>query len=167
MSEAPLPPRKKMSGCMLAVVIVGALGLLAVIGITATVVFALRTPEGSALLDMVKTASEAQTGPGAVALRAQGCANVGVLPVAALNEIAKSADAGPVISEFATLLVSCFDPPADRTCDALAAVYVTQAKTTGPIRFAIVQGADEQDRCAGYYDTAGRAMSPPAEAAQP
>lgn len=166
MSSSPSPPpvvaTKKMSGCMLALIIVGGLGLLAVIGVVTVVVLVLKSPEGAAAVDLMQTSVAAQKGPGADALRTYGCQSVGVLPVAALNEIAARADAGPVIADLATAMVSCFAPPADRSCDAMAAAYVTAQKPSGPIRFAIVDG--EQDRCAGYYDESGRPMATPAEA---
>lgn len=159
MSQAPdaAAQKKKTSGCMLAVIVVGALLLLLVIGVVTVVVLALRTPEGSAMVELMKTSVAAQQGPGADALRAQGCRSIGVLPVAALNDIAARADAGPVIPDVATAMVSCFQPPADRTCPSLAAAYVAAARPSGPIRFAIVDG--EQDRCAGYYDASGQPMA--------
>lgn len=170
MSNAPGPagapaPKKKMSGCMVALLIVGSLCLLAVIGAVTVVVLALRTPEGAAALDMIKTASTAQTGPGAQALRKYGCQNVAVLPVAALNQIAARADAGAVVDELATMLVTCMEPPADRTCPAMAAAYVAAAKPDGPIHFNIADAQSE--RCAGYYDVEGRPMAGSAVAPQP
>ena len=170
MSNAPGPasapaPKKKMSGCMVAVILVGSLCLLGAIGAVTVVVLALRTPEGAAALDMIKTASTAQTGPGAQALRKYGCQNVAVLPVAALNQIAARADAGVVVDELATLLVTCLEPPADRRCDAMAAAYVAAARPEGPIHFNIM---DEQaERCAGYYDVEGRPMAGSVVAPQP
>ncbi|MBI1947539.1 MAG: hypothetical protein HYS27_17745 [Deltaproteobacteria bacterium] len=158
-------PKQKMSGCMLAVIIVGGLALLFAIGIVVTVVAVLRTPEGSAVVDLMTTSIAAQKGPGADALRAQGCQSIGVLPVAALNDIAARADAGPVIPDVATAMVSCFSPPADRTCPPLAAAYVAAERPSGPIRFAIVDG--EHDRCAGYFDASGQPMATPAEAPAP
>lgn len=168
MSQAPYPsppaaaPKKKMSGCMLAVILVGVVILLGAIGFVTVVVLALRTPEGAAAIDMIKTASTAQTGPGAQALRKYGCQNVAVLPVAALNQIAARADAGAVVDELATMLVTCIEPPADRTCPAMAAAYVAAAKPDGPIHFNIADAQSE--RCAGYYDVNGQPMSTPAEA---
>ncbi len=163
MSQTPAPtaPKKPVSGCMLAVIIVGSLVLLGTIAVVTVVVLALRTPEGAASVELVKTAMAAQKGPGADALRTYGCQSVGVLPVAALNDIAARADAGPVIPDVATAMVTCFSPPADRACDAMAAAYVAAERPSGPIRFAIVDG--EVERCAGYYDAAGRAMATPAE----
>lgn len=159
MSQAPEPAKatKKMSGCMLAVIIVGALALLAAIAVVTMVVLAFRTPEGAAALDLLKTSVAAQQGPGTDALRTYGCKRVSVLPVAALNDIAARADAGPVIPEVADLWVTCAEPPADRTCDAMAAAFISAAKTTGPIRFAIADG--ENERCGGYYDATGRPMA--------
>ncbi|OGQ11704.1 MAG: hypothetical protein A2138_15675 [Deltaproteobacteria bacterium RBG_16_71_12] len=154
-----------MSGCMLAVIIVGGLLLLGAIGVTIMVVLVLRTPEGAAVVDLMKTSVAAQKGPGADALRAQGCQSIGVLPVAALNDIAARADAGPVIPDVATAMVTCFQPPADRTCPMLAAAYVAAERPRGPIRFAIVDG--EHDRCAGYFDVSGQPMATPAEAPAP
>lgn len=167
MSNAPGPasapaPKKKMSGCMVALLIVGSLCLLAAIAAVTVVVLALRTPEGAAALDMIKTASTAQTGPGAQALHKYGCRNVVVLPVAALNQIAARADAGAVVDELATLLVTCIEPPADRQCDAMAAAFVAAARPDGPVHFNI---ADEHaERCSGYYDVDGRPMAGTAEA---
>lgn len=164
MSHGPddAKPNKKMSGCMLAVIIVGALALLGVIGVVTVVVLAMRSPAGSAMVELMTTSAAAQKGPGADALRAQGCQSIGVLPVAALNRIAARADAGPVIPDVATAMVTCFQPPADRSCPALAAAYVAAERPSGPIRFAIVDG--EQDRCAGYFDVSGLPMATPAEA---
>ena len=161
-SDRATAPQKKMSGCMIAVLIAGVLLLLGAIGVVTVVVLALRTPEGSAALDMIKTASSAQSGPGAQALRKYGCQSVGVLPVAALNQIAARADAGPVVPEFATLMVTCMKPPADRSCDAMAAAYVTAERPSGPVHFSISDG--KTDRCSGYYGADGRSMSTPAEA---
>jgi hypothetical protein len=156
-ATAPVAPKKKMSGCMLAVLIVGALLLLGAIAVATVVVLALRTPEGAAAVDMVKAASRANTGPGADALRKYGCQSVAVLPVAALNQIASRADAGPVIADVAVAMVTCQNPPADRACDAMAAAYVLAERPSGPIHFSIADG--ERDRCAGYYDTSGRPMA--------
>lgn len=168
MSDAPhttKQQKQKMSGCMLAVIIVGALLLVGAIGVTTMVVLALRSPEGAAVFDFMKTSVQAQSGPGADVLRAQGCKSIGVLPVAALNQIAARADAGPVIPETATLLVTCFEPPKDRTCDGLAAAFAAAERLSGHIRFAVVD--HQQDRCAGYYDPSGRSISPPVELSTP
>lgn len=48
-------PKQNMSGCMLAVIIVGSLMLLGAIAVTMMVVLALRTSEGTAVVDIIKT----------------------------------------------------------------------------------------------------------------
>ncbi len=135
----PQPPIKKgLSGCVIAALVVGALGLvgLVVVGVVFVKVFSSFTPDESSQLGAeISESMIAGSGPAADALRSDGCYGVDVVDVKTMPALTKSfIDAGPTDPKpVETVLVDC-RPDATSTetftCERVAKVYL---KAAGPI----------------------------------
>jgi hypothetical protein len=115
--QQPPPKKKGMSGCLLAALIVGGLGLVTVLVVGVLVVKAAKT--------ITAAAEEGLNAPGAAELRAAGCEAAVVMDMAKISSLF---DAGGGTSE--SVIVSCGVAPAKPApkCDDLAKTY---AKAVG------------------------------------
>jgi hypothetical protein len=146
---APLPPPKKTSGCLIALIVCGALVLVGVVGLVAFGYWFSTTDKGQVVVKAAQVAAKAAEGPGPDALRAAGCAQGAVLRYAEINEIVKplTADAGPGVSaEFPDHTeVRCMDPTKPITCEDVGRIYAAAEKPNAD--FAAIVSGNGQDLC--------------------
>lgn len=164
-----LPPKKGLSGCLIAVLIFAGLALvgLLVIGYGAYKVYS--SPEGQKLAKVVgesaKLADEARNAPGTTELRKAGCQEAMVMDPARMAEIMGAFDdAGAknldklggekvVICQVGALVST---KPA---CDALARTYVEATHPTEGFNVSVQVQGGHQPVCQKEYDAAGKVRS--------
>jgi hypothetical protein len=165
-APAPVAPKKKSgNGCVLALAIVGGLGLLAFIGIGVAVYVFAHSKEGKAVLgtigDMTEIMSEAQNAPGTKEVRALGCDQAMAVDFEKMERvISERFDAGGSKTSAFSMMVICqvgvFDksPP---TCDAVARAYLSAAPEPARGFTVTVQRGNnsKQAVCSTLYDPKG------------
>jgi hypothetical protein len=116
------PPPKKMSGCLLAALIVGGLGLVVCLVVGIFIWKAAKT--------LTKVAEEGLSAPGSAELRAAGCDAAVVMD---LSKISAIFDAGGAPGGAAGIVISCAVNPGRKApaCDDLARTYVKAVGTVG------------------------------------
>jgi hypothetical protein len=139
----PVPPAKKgPRGCLVAAIVVGAVGLigLVIIGVFAARVWNLFTPQERAQLEAeLRESAVAGKGPAADALRDDGCFGVDVVDVATMPALKKSlTDAGPSDPLTEKVIVDCIPNVGTAetfTCERVAKTYAkTVGRAPGPFR---------------------------------
>ncbi len=174
MSQQPQQQQQKstgMSGCAIALIIVGALAVLGVVVMAVGVLVFMRSDTGQALTSTATSIAGGQSAQGTRELRAAGCHDAWVMDFKAMSDLVDrlAPDAGPPVSAEVGVVVVCSDPPAAMTCEQAVAVYAKASPAhVSVINLSISDTGKPQERCAGTWDRAGRrlpdAAAPPAAA---
>jgi hypothetical protein len=137
-----------MSGCLIAALIVGGIGLLLVIGIIVIAVIVGRK--------VVGLATEGMTAPGAAEIRAAGC------DVAMVTDLSKvtsvfGLDAGPNASNTPMIIVVCqvASGKAAPSCKDIAATYVKAVPPHTPFTVRVQTQGQAHEECQEMYDAKG------------
>jgi hypothetical protein len=162
---APQAPKKKMSGCVIALLVVGALAGLVCIGSGIAVWMAARSEAGQKIISAVdqgvKLAKDGMNAPGAAELRAAGCPEAMVMDMKAAMAIADSFIDGGLEKdkELDYLSVTCSAPAGSRrklpTCDELAPVYAKAAPSERNFVVEVRREGDQKPQCNKAYSGDG------------
>lgn len=162
----PQPPRKSgMSGCLIALTVVGVVAVLGTCGAGVTVYLVATSKAGKATIKLVggatKIAAEGASAPGTPELRALGCDPAMVMDAKEVADLLNDAlDAGVQMTGAEGLLVTCQVPArsAAPTCDDVAKTYV---RAVGRARADFTVNVQKQGEpgpvCETSYDPEGRA----------
>lgn len=165
-AAAPAPaPKKKMSGCLIAIIVVGGLTVLVVVLAAVGALKVLSSSEGQKIVrfvgDSAKMMEEAQRAPGTQELRAKGCMQAMVVDMDRMASLVKdlSPDAGDLPPGGERELVSCtvdmFGTAPE--CDALATAYVAAASPKRPFRVTVQKQGGQRAECTKVYTAEGAA----------
>lgn len=176
MSQEPLPvtPRTSRSGCLIALYVLLAFGIVTLVLVAAGAWVFLRSETGQrvtqAVTEGISLTREAQSAPGTEALRAAGCSQAMVIPTGRMLELASEfaaeartdpgADAGPFGE--ASVVMCQLDVVDDAPdCPEVARVYAG-AVPDGPERFGVVVQQENGRRpvCQGSYGRDGSVLEP-------
>jgi hypothetical protein len=158
------PKKKGMSGCMIAVLVVGGVGLVLVLLTVVGLVKALSSPEGQKIArfvgDSAKMMQEAQKAPGTKELRAKGCMQAMVFDMERMADLVKdlSPDAGgpPPGSEKVIITCNVGMMGTAPACDDLAKTYVEAVPTSsGSFRVTVQKQGGTHPECTALYDEKG------------
>src|SRR5437879_3795551 len=134
MSNSEGEPKKGMSGCAIAAIIVGALGVLVVAGVVVAMALVVRSPQGQGVIGTMNAAATSMTGPAVDAMKAIGCAtpsSMDLSPVAAVvRSLAKDdADAQKHAAEVDGMFAAtCYSD--SLTCEQVFAAWNNAAPST-------------------------------------
>lgn len=160
---AAKPPKKGLHGCVIALIIVGSIGLLGAIA-AGIALYALATSNAGktafkVLGEGTKIAQKGMTAPGTPEIRALGCEQAMVIDMkdfaVLMNDIL---DAGPDASAAGGLMVTCQVRGAKRapSCDDIAATYVGVVGTASSQFVVSVQRqGNGTPLCQSTYDETG------------
>ena len=166
-SRPPPPAKKGMSGCLIAVLVLGGISLIGVVVgvIFIAKVWSLFTPDEKAQLEgELRESMAASRGPAADALRAEGCFGVDVVDVATMPNLKRRlVDAGPTDAVPEKIIIDC-RPNADSeafTCERVAKAYLKGAggKAPGPFRVMVHKVAIDQPLCSELHAADGSIMT--------
>jgi hypothetical protein len=159
-------PKKGMSGCVKALLIVG--GILLVLGIVVVILVVrfFNSPDGKKFVSTVKQAGSAvqaaQNAPGTTELKAMGCVQPMVMDTQQLMQsIGDIYDAGPMPENVHTkeksLIVTCPVPMLKSLdCDDVAKTYVKAVGGKADRKFTVqVKGQGGSSLCEHDYDVDG------------
>jgi hypothetical protein len=160
-NESSPPPKKRLSGCALAALIVGG---IVVAGVITLVIGGLwffnRSEVGMALRDTMIEASQAQSAPGTAQMRAAGCMTASSMNLTRMVNLGRSrvrdeqtrADLERMVGVFGVFCVS-----STLTCEQVAAAWGEGAPSDA--RSAMVSvtsaGGNQAPRCSGHFDRTG------------
>jgi hypothetical protein len=163
--QQPVAPKKKMSGCLIALLIVGGLAGLVCIGSAVAVWMAARSETGkkvfSAIDQGVKLAQEGVNAPGAAELRAAGCPEALVMDMKAAMAIADTFIDGGLEEddELDYLSVTCSAPAGSTaqlpTCDELAPIYAKAAPSERSFVVEVRRQGKKKPECSKQYSGDG------------
>lgn len=166
----PVRPKKGMSGCLIAVLVLAALVVVGVIAIAIGAWQVMSSPEGKKIARVIgegaKMAEEARTAPGTKELRKAGCQEAMVFDPARMGDLIREfSDGGPpkgdpgkeprmIVCQVAALGTA-------PTCDKLATTYVGAAQPTTPFHVTVQTQGGSKPKCAQAYTATGaRAATP-------
>ena len=168
----PVQPKKGMSGCLIAVMVLAALVVVGVILVAIGAWRVMSSPEGKKIARVIgegsKMAEEARTAPGTKELRKAGCQEAMVFDPARMGDLIREiADAGPPKGDPSKepRMIVCQVGPLGTppTCDRLAATYVGAAQPTTPFHVTVQTQGGSKPKCAQAYTATGaRAPTPSA-----
>jgi hypothetical protein len=164
---APPPKKSSNRGCLIALAIVGSLGLLSVIGV-AIAIYSIAQNEdvrkiASAVGEGMEIMKEAQTAPGTDELRKLGCDQAMVLDMQRLAKLAEGFhDGGTAMPpDMPGKLVMCIvrETSSAPTCAATSKAYLA-AVPTPTKRFAVTVEAQQNKKtqCSEVYDPTGKSL---------
>jgi hypothetical protein len=145
----PPPKKKGMSGCLIAALVVGGIGLLFVIAIVVIAVIVGRK--------FVGLAAEGMNAPGAAEIRAAGCDMAMVTDLSKVSSLF-GLDAGPAASNTPMAIVVC-QVSANKTapsCKDIAATYVQAVPPHTPFTVRVQTQGRSQEDCQEMYDATGQ-----------
>lgn len=158
-------PKKKMSGCVIALSIVGGLAGLVCIGSGVAMWMAARSDTGkkifSAIDQGVKLAEQGVNAPGAAELRAAGCPEALVMDMKAAMAIADSFIDGGLENdaELDYISVNCSAPAGSTvtlpSCDDLAPVYAKAAPSERDFVVEVKRQGKQKAECSKQYSGDG------------
>jgi len=161
------PPKKGMSGCLLAFLIVGGLFLVSAIG--GGVWFYVSFKDFvDATGDMMGVVVEARNAPGAKEVRDLGCKEAVAIDMAKLSKvaqrfedaIAKREGREPkqlALDESAEYFVQCNQPTGKVTCEEVAKAFIEAVEPDGRI-VASVSGRSGSKECTESFDKNGKSL---------
>jgi hypothetical protein len=137
-----------MSGCLIAALVVGGLGLLFIIGIVVFIVVIAKKA--------VDIAKEGINAPGAAEIRAAGC-DVGVVTDMAKFGSTFGFDAGAAGGSTPTAIVVCqvAANKAAPSCQDIAGVYVNAVQPAGQFTVLVQTQGTSVSQCQGLYSPKG------------
>ena len=159
--QGQVPVKKKRSGCVTALLIVGA-GVLVIGGVVAIgLVIFFRSDDGRKLLGIVgagaKMGQEAQRAPGTTELKTLGCINPSVMDLEKFaKEISEYVDSGDPAAKGGVLIaVVCPAKDPKPSCDDVAQTYVKAVGTAAHPFSVQVSGTFGGESCRANYQTDG------------
>lgn len=159
--QAP-PPKKGMSGCLIAVLVLAGVVLIGVILAGVGIWRVMQDPDAQKMVkavgDTAKLAEEARKAPGAAELRKAGCRDALVLDPKKVAEIMKAfADAGTSAStDPLSVMCEVASKSSAPECDALAKVYVKAAHPTTDFKLTIQVQGTKASVCQEEYAADGK-----------
>lgn len=154
----PNAPKKRSSGCLIAVIIVGVLVAIVCIAGAVVVGTAAQSPEGKRAMSMMgkgmSVIGKSLNGPGAKEVREAGCPEAGVVNLADIQEaFGEFVDGGIKSADFSVMVVcqGSFSLP---TCDEVAAAYrsATGVKP-GKFKVMVKKKGSQKSQCEQDYDS--------------
>ncbi len=154
-SQPPTPQKKANSGCLIAVIVVGALvALVCLVGVVVSFVAA-QSPEGKKAMSLmgrgISAAAKAMNAPGTPELRALGCPEAMVMdPEEVMELVGEFIDAGPPrgADERMKTVVICQGSFSLPTCDEVADAYRTaKGVTPGPFTVTVKRKGSRKSEC--------------------
>jgi hypothetical protein len=162
-------PKKKMSGCLIALLVAGALAGLVCIVSSVALWMAARSESGkkifSAIDQGVKLAQDGMNAPGAAELRAAGCPEALVMDMKAAMAIADTFVDGGLgeDAEMDYLSVNCSAPAGSKatlpTCDELAPIYAQAAPSERDFVVEVKRQGKQKPECQKRYSGDGEFIS--------
>ncbi|HSQ65950.1 MAG TPA: hypothetical protein VLM85_22165 [Polyangiaceae bacterium] len=157
------PPKKGMSGCMIALLVVGSVALLGGIVVGVGIYLFATSDAGKTAIKVIgegsKLAEKGMNAPGTPELRALGCEQAIVLDMKDVTALMGDLiDAGPDAGMPEGLMVTCQVRGGARapSCDDVAATYVRAVKSAGSEFVVTVQRqGDSHPLCESTYDASG------------
>ncbi len=167
----PVQPKKGMSGCLIAVLVLAALVVVGVIVVAIGAWQVMSSPEGKKIARVIgegsKMAEEARTAPGTKELRKAGCQEAMVFDPTRMGDLIREIDEAGAPPKGdpgkEPRLIVCQVAPLGTppTCDALAGTYVSAAKPTTPFHITVQKQGGSQPKCSQAYTATGaRAATP-------
>lgn len=162
------PPKKGMSGCLIAVMVLAGLVVVGVIVVAIGAWQVMSSPEGKKIARVIgegsKMAEEARTAPGTKELRAAGCREAMVFDPARMGDLMREfTDGGPPkgdpTKEPRLVVCQVGALGSAPTCDKLAATYVSAAQPTTPFHITVQVQGGSKPKCAQVYTQAGARTS--------
>jgi hypothetical protein len=163
------PPRKKgMSGCVIALLVVGILAVVAALAVGIGVYLFATSSVGKTAIKLVdeapKLAEKGMNAPGMAEVRALGCDQAFVLDMNDVGELMSDIiDAGSGKTGMPDgLIITCQVRPGARapSCDDVASTYVAKVKTASKDFMVTVQEQGKSGaRCESSYDASGAPIS--------
>jgi hypothetical protein len=160
------PPKKGMSGCMIAFIVVGAVGLVTAIVVGVALYFIVTSKSAQTAFKVIgegtKMAQKGLTAPGTNELRALGCEQAMVLD---LKEVGTTMmdilDAGIDGGVPEGLMVTCQVRRGKiPSCDDVASTYITAVGTaSADFTVSVQRSGDNHAICEATYDTSGALLS--------
>lgn len=162
----PPQPKKKMSGCLIAVIALGAVVALVGVVIAVAVWKLSQDPEVRQIFNagtaMVKMMQESQTAPGAAEVRGLGCAEAGVVDLRAFLALTpEHGDAGPEASAGKpTIVVFCqVTEGSGPACDAVAKAYFGAVPhAPGDVEVYVARVGEKEAKCQRHYAETGESI---------
>jgi hypothetical protein len=168
----PDPPKTRRSGCLLALYVLLGLGALVLVTVGIGAWLFVRSERGQQLIGVagegISLMQQARRAPGTEALRAAGCAQAMVMPVARMAELIgqvapQARKEMPEMFADGTV-VFCQLPPGEGTgpeCAEIARVY-SNAVPDAPDRFGVIvqDQRRREPRCQGSYGRTDAPLEP-------
>lgn len=164
----PPPPKKGMSGCLIAVLVVAGLVVVSVVVAGIGIWRVMESPEGQKIAKVIgegsKIAEEARTAPGTAELRKAGCQEAMVLDPERMADLMRElGDAGAAKKdvEGAPRSIVCQVAALGKapTCDSLAAVYVGAAHPGVPFHITVQSQGGSKPSCVARYSPEGTRLA--------
>jgi hypothetical protein len=159
--QAP-PPKKGMSGCLIAVLVLAGVVLIGVVLAGVGVWRVMQNPDAQKMVkavgDTAKLAEEARKAPGTGELRKAGCRDALVLDPKKVAEIMKAFEDAGASRPGGLLSVMCEvgSKSSAPECDALAKVYVAAGHPTTDFRLTIQVQGTKASVCEEEYASDGK-----------
>lgn len=164
MGFAP-PPKKGMSGCMIALLIVGIVGLVTAIVVGVGAYLFATSSVGKTAIKLVneapKLAEKGMNAPGMTEVRALGCNQAFALDMKDVGDLMSDLiDAGSKGMPDG-LMITCQVRAGTRgpTCDDIASTYVRAVTTPSKDFMVTVQEQGKKSQCESSYDKTGSPIS--------
>ena len=164
MSNGPAEPAKGMPGCLIAAIVVGALGVVAAVAVVIAVTLLARSAPGSGVLQSVGAAATSMTGPTVDAMRAIGCetpTSLDLGPMAhVVRSLAKDDDTQKQAARIDGMFAAtCYSD--SLTCAQVFAAW-NRAAPAGATHVSVTVFARDRtkERCAQHFDRSGRELPP-------
>ncbi len=163
------PPKKGLSGCLIALLVVAGLVVVGVLIAGIGVWKAVSSPEGQKIVKVIgegaKLGEEARTAPGAQELRRAGCQEAMVLDPARMADLIRElGDGGPptdVTTQPRMIVCQVGVLASAPSCDALAATYVAAAHPSTPFHVTVQTQGGQHPKCAQGYTADGKRRQTP------
>jgi len=151
------PPKKGMSGCLIAFLVV--LGLFIVGGGVAA--FFVWKYFGKPIAAMAEVVKDGQNAPGTKELRAAGCKDASAMDAKKLYTVLKDfadqlgGDTKNMQEPDSPTIVLCtLKPSKEMTCDEVAETYTSAASPKD--KFSVLVQKGKSQECSGLYDSSGK-----------
>jgi hypothetical protein len=168
--HSPVPtPRPKQSGCVIALIVVGALFILGFIAVAVAIGMYFRTDGGKKVAGVIgeglRVSTEAQNAPGAREIEKAGCSQGMVFDMEKMGEFARSiagddgsaegtkSDVNTMVMCQVTMIGS---PP---TCDDVKRAYLGAVPSPpGPFLVQVTRMTETKPRCTTMYTAKGEPL---------
>ncbi|PZR04413.1 MAG: hypothetical protein DI536_34205 [Archangium gephyra] len=152
----PPAPKKRSSGCLIAVVVIAVLLGVGCIATAVLVGAAAQTPEGKRAFSMLGKGmgvlNKALTAPGAKEVREAGCPEAGVIDLADVAEVFGELVDGGMKTDGESVVVFCQGTFSLPTCDEVATAYRNAPGVKpGPFKVIVKRKSAKKNQCEQDY----------------